>query len=539
MSEKKIQNLPLGTQDFEVLRSNDYLYVDKTKYVYDLITTSRVLFLSRPRRFGKSLLVSTFESVFRNKKELFDGLYIKEQTNYDWQEYPVIKLDMSAIPCSGENIKDFKKYLNAALGDIAENYQVTLEVDSAPERNFSVLINQLRKKTQKPVAILIDEYDAPLIKNISDEQKAIDAQEILKNFYSVMKSEDAHIKFLFLTGVSKFAKVSVFSGLNNLKDLGKDAKYAALLGYTQNELEGYFADRIEQLAQKENKTVSEILEKIKYWYNGYQFNENSDKVYNPFSTIYLFDTQTFSNYWFESGTPTFLIDLMKKNQYNLDEIENIWVGQEVFSVFDIKNMSIEPLLVQTGYLTIVDYSIERKDYDEKITYKLYYPNGEVKNSFLKYLSAQYSSVPVERIDTYIEKIREYLETKNIESLIKELNIFYTNIPYDVQLNYEKYYQGIFYVILKLLGISIEVEIHTNDGSIDAVIHTDDKIYIIEFKLGKTADKALAQIHKKNYAEKYQNQNKELILLGINFDMEKRKINDWKVGLGNIFPASSD
>ncbi|OGT94855.1 MAG: hypothetical protein A2298_03820, partial [Gammaproteobacteria bacterium RIFOXYB2_FULL_38_6] len=402
-NSKKLQNLPLGTQDFGVLRDNDYLYVDKTNYVYDLMTTSRVLFLARPRRFGKSLLVSTFEAVFRNRKELFDGLYIKEKTNYDWQEYPVIKLDMSAIPCSGEHSKDFEKYLNAALGDIAENYQVKLEADSTPQRNFSVLINQLRKKTGKPVAILIDEYDAPLIKNISDEPKAIQMQEVLKDFYVVMKSEDANIKFIFLTGVSKFAKVSVFSGLNNLEDLSKNPKYATLLGYTQNELEYYFADRIEQLAQKENKTIPEMLEKIKYWYNGYQFNENSEKVYNPFSLLHLFSTNHFEAYWYErSGMHGKLIKIIKNNRFDLSQIEQKIYEKEI-DLFDFKHIS--SLLLYTGYLTIENVCFNERGGKE---YKLSFPNHDIRYPFLRDILSEYANISMADISGHIDTIETCL-----------------------------------------------------------------------------------------------------------------------------------
>jgi hypothetical protein len=551
MSRKNLKPLPIGIQTFSKIIEEDYLYVDKTEKIYNLIKQGSVYFLSRPRRFGKSLLVSTLEEIFFGNKELFKDLWIYN-SDYDWKKHPVIRIDFSSIkPKTAEYLI---QSISNKIDKIAHHNNVKLEMDTYYEK-FEELISKLSEKGR--VVILIDEYDKPLIDNIDNSEIAIEFREILKGFYSVIKSSDQYIRFVLLTGVSKFSRMSVFSGLNNLDDISMDEKYASLLGITQKELEKYFDQHINILAEKKNVDRKKLLTEIKNWYNGYRFSYVDVTVYNPFSTLLLFGKNHFNNYWFNTATPSFLIKLLKNNKenYNLDDIVGQEYGEAAFGSYELDNLDIVPLLFQTGYLTIKDYE---HSYGEDL-YTLDFPNREVKTSFNKGILENFLYIKTGGSADYISKIRKALSEKDLDGMLEILKVVFANIPYDIQIKQEKYYQTVFFSIFLLLGFDIESECRTNKGRIDAVLNYGDKIYIFEFKLDDTAENAIKQIKENEYFQKYIKSEKnksqispagggqgvdkenrkgipyelpttnyELFLIGVNFSTEEKNIKDWIV-----------
>ena len=381
-SEQK--KLPLSIQSFEQLITEGAVYVDKTRHIYELLKPGfGAYFLSRPRRFGKSLLVSTLEAIFKNKRELFKGFWIYD-SEYVWEEYPVIKFDMSTV--DKDTDEHLKIGLEHAVRDNAENYGINLEEDT-PAYMFKSLILKLKEKYRSQVVVLIDEYDSAIIKHISNPVMARKNIEILHDFYSIVKAEGASLRFVVLTGVSKFAKTSIFSGLNNLINISMQEKYSPLLGLTQEELEIYFPEYIKAVAEKHSLTEKEVREKIKFWYNGYRFSEAEVKVYNPFSTLSLFEAKKFTNYWFVTGTPTFLTELIKSHDPDLQKFESeIRLMQNSFNSYEVDNLPLFPILYDTGYLTIKDYSVR----NNITAYSLIYPNFEVKSSLLDNLLVTYT-----------------------------------------------------------------------------------------------------------------------------------------------------
>ncbi len=506
--------LPIGIQTFSEIIENNYIYVDKTKLIHELITTGKTYFLSRPRRFGKSLLISTLEAIFKGKKELFQGLDI-ERMDYDWQTYPVIRISFGGNLYETRQV--IEKYLIESLEGIAQNDTVKLQKKEFPSM-LRELIKALAKKNR--VVVLIDEYDKPLIDNLTNQSVYRENRETLKAFYSIFKEMDEYLKFVFLTGVSKFSKVGVFSGLNNLEDITMDEHYSSLLGWTQKELESNFQTQIKSLAQREEETEQKIIKKIKYWYNGYRFSAKKLYVYNPFSTLLLFKQKSFKFHWFETGTPTFLIELMKKqNTFSLKEMVDNQVSEEAFSSYEIENLEVLPLLFQTGYLTI-------KNYDKQMRlYELGYPNFEVNNAFTERLIKTFSCLEPGMAEGYIVKLIRSLQSNDLENFFEILRVFFANIPYTIQLKQEKYYQTIFYLIFSLLGLRIQAEVTTNRGRIDAMVELKKSVYIFEFKLFGTHQEALAQIKEKRYYEKYLDSGKKIILVGVAFDPEERNIGE--------------
>jgi len=533
----KPQKLPIGIQTFKTIREDGYLYVDKTKAIYDLITTNSIYFISRPRRFGKSLLISTLKEIYEGNKELFQGLYIYN-TDFAWTTHPIIRLDFSGF--NKRSKEGLEKSVKNKLSEIALKYKIKINDNLLITDYFKSLISKLSKINK--VVVLIDEYDAPIIANMGkDNELAIELREFLKDFYTILKSEDEYLKFVLLTGVSKFSKAGVFSGLNQLQDITIDTRFADLLGWTQEELEKYFSAEIKNLAKKENLNSKEIIQKIKYWYNGYQFSDDlNKKVYNPFSTLLLFQKQKFYFHWFESGTPTFLINLLKEKKYNLAELENLELNATAFSAYEIEDLNPLSLLFQSGYLTIKNYE------DTSRLYTLGYPNYEVKNAFLDNLSRVYVE-PQIGLASYTYRFINYLKSNDLNGFFDLLRTLFANVPYDIHLKNEKYYQTIFYLIFALIGLeqNIDCEIKTNIGRIDAVIQIADQIYIFEFKLNGTKEEALAQIKEKKYFEKYlesartgrglfmhksKNSKKIIYLVGVEFrfDENERNIGEWIV-----------
>lgn len=505
-----------STYTFRTIIEGGYVYVDKTRYLYELVRqASGVYFLARPRRFGKSLMISTLEAIFKGEKDLFQGLWLYT-SDYQWQSYPVIRLDFSRHAVNSAD--RLEQVIDYYLEGIAQTYGITLGGFDYQSR-FDNLIQQLGRTTK--VVILIDEYDKPIIDNIGNLAEAKRIREMLKNFYTVIKAMDAHIRFVFITGISKFSKVGVFSALNHLTDLTMNPAFATALGITEEELRDNFREHISALAQRDGMTETALLQKMQQWYDGFCFVEHCQNVYNPFSTLQLFFHQRFANYWFETGTPTFLIHLIRERGYDLPQLAQLEVSELGFSTFEIESLEIIPLLFQTGYLTIKGYNAERQ------LYHLAYPNQEVENAFLVYLLEEFSTVQRGLNESYLWQLIDNLNARNFDNFFAVLNIFFANIDYDLHLNYEKYYQTIFYLIFLLLGVNVKAEVKTSRGRIDAVVEGTERIYLFEFKFGGSAATALKQIKTNAYHEKYRLKGKPLLLIGAKFDRKKRKVTEWK------------
>ena len=511
-----MKRLPIGIQTFRDIVQNDYLYVDKTEKIFDLVNNPKgVYFLSRPRRFGKSLLISTLNEIFEGNKELFNDQWIYN-ADYAWEKHPVVRIDFSKS--KARNSDELINYIVYQLDKTAQLYGITLE-----QTQYDIKFDELLTKLSgiNKVVVLIDEYDKPIIDNIENKELAIELREILKGFYTIIKACDEYIRFVLLTGVSKFSRAGVFSGLNNLKDLSMGMKYSSLLGITREEMEDSFKDHIDQFAESEGVSKPELIEKITDWYNGFCFSGTCEKVFNPFSMLLLFDNARFSNYWFESATPSFLIKLIKEKELDLKRLDGIKVDESAFSSYEIENLKVVPILFQTGYLTITDYDKERMEYT------LAYPNFEVKNSMTKCLAEAYSFVERELVHGYAWNLIDALRGHDFDTFFDTLRIFFANIPYDLQISKEKYYQTVFYLIFSLIGLKVEAEVKTNKGRIDAVI-IDKDIYIFEFKFDGDKDQALNQIKDKKYFEKYQGKGKKIYLFGVEF--ADRNVGEWVVEL---------
>jgi len=508
-----MKKLPLGIQTFSKLIKNDCLYVDKTRLIAELIETSDYLFLSRPRRFGKSLLVSTLAEIFAGNQELFQGLYIYDKI--DWQPYPVIVIDFNGISFSDEEV--FKASLSFFLDKVAGKYDLVLENQFIGDK-FAELIEKIAEKTQQKVVILIDEYDKPIVNFIDDLDKAVKNREILRDFFGILKYSDAFLRFIFITGVSKFSQVSIFSDLNHLLDITLSKQFAPLLGYTQNELESYFDKYIQTLCFELGFKKVKLLTKIKTWYNGYSWNAK-DQMYNPFSILNLFAMRRFSNYWFATGTPTLLIKLIKQTKREITEFENKTIPEIVFDNYNLENLNIFALLFQTGYLTITH--IDQKARTPQ--YVLNYPNFEVKEAFMSYIFESFTKNSLEEIQPAAEDLRTYLQTDNFEGFINLIKALLAKIPYPLHIEQEAYYHSLFYMISILMGVEIDLEVLTDKGRIDGVLTLENKIYLIEFKYGKAGtqmdtltNQAIKQIQTKNYGERFLNESRPRLLLGIGF-----------------------
>jgi hypothetical protein len=511
------KHLPLGIQTFSDIIEGGYLYVDKTQDIYNFFAEKgKYYFLSRPRRFGKSLLTSTLYEIFSGNKELFKDLWIYDKIQ--WKAHPVITLDFMTINAETPDI--LKSSLKQFTIDCGQGFGISVEKERNYKDAFVKLIKELSK--QGRVVVLIDEYDKPIIDFVENKEIALKNREILRNFYSILKSVDKYIEFVFITGVSKFSKVSIFSDLNNLNDITLDEKYATLLGYTQEELSRYFQDRMEDLPEKKSKQQWEEI--IKKRYNGYSW-DGKHFVYTPFSILNFFQKKKLANYWFESGSPSFLVRLIKQYRVDVKKLENHKVGESVFNSFDIDQMHVVSLLFQAGYLTIK--KIETTE-QEKRFYYLSYPNSEVKESFIENLLADFSLRYPDEISVTVEGLKQYLREANLEGFFNSLRAIFAQIPYDIFIkDREAYYQTVIFLILKLIGIDIQTEVETNLGRIDAVIETKDTIYIIEFKM-QSAQSALAQIKEKKYFERYLASKKAIKLIGVEFDIESRNLSEYRV-----------
>jgi len=506
-----MQVLPLGIQTFSEIIERDNLYVDKTQHIHGLLRAGKYFFLSRPRRFGKSLLLSTIKSIYQGRKDLFKGLWI--ENNWKWEQvHPVIHIGFSSI---GYKTMGLETALNKILDQEADKFGLEL-INKDYDQKFKELIEKLSKKNA--VVLLIDEYDKPIIDYLDDIPQAKAHQKILKSFYSIIKDTGTHIQFLMITGVSKFSKVSIFSELNNLTDLTIHPKFTTLVGYTQEELEHYFEEGFQELTGALAPTKAKLLAKIKEWYNGYSW-DGENFVYNPFSILSFFGAGKFRNFWFTTGTPTFLIKLLKKRQ--LIDLTQIEVDQGAFESYDIENLDTFPLLFQTGYLTI-------KSEEEFGIFTLDYPNKEVKESMLRHLIGTFRDDSPARTTPIVIKLRKAFLENDYKKIITIINSLFKSIPSHIFIKEkEAYYHSVVFLVFQYLGQFIDAEVNTSDGRIDAVVQTDTHVYIVEFKLDESADIAIQQIQEKGYGEKYQALEKQVVGLGINFSSTTKSVADWK------------
>ncbi len=512
VSLQPMKKLPVGIQTFKEIIDADFLYVDKTKQLYQLISGGKYYFLSRPRRFGKSLTLSTIKEIFEGNKALFKGLWIEK--NWDWgHTNPVLHLHFDAM---GYKDKGLKGAMETFLKAEGKKHDIFLQEEGAGSL-FRELLIKLNEKYSRKVVVLIDEYDKPIIDFIEEVDKAKAQQEVLKSFYAVIKSSDQYIRFLLITGVSKFSKVSVFSDLNNLEDITIDRRFSTLVGYTQEELEKYFEPHLTVIQKEENISKAVLLKQIKHWYNGYTWDVKH-YVYNPFSVLSFFNKRTFHNFWFSTGTPTFLIKLLKEQVFY--DLENVEVDSSVFESYSLDNMDLSALLFQTGYLTI-------KKVDEYGVYTLSYPNQEVKESMLRHLIGAFRHESKSVNTPFVVKLRHAFFANDTATAISIINSTFKSIPSHLFLaKKEAYYHSLIHLVFTLLGQFLESEVHTSDGRVDAVLKTDKHIYILEFKLDKSAALALKQIKEKKYADRFLNQGKTVIGLGINFSSENKAVDGW-------------
>ena len=511
-----MKKLPIGMQNFKTLIKENYIYIDKTKTIYQLVSgkMGRYFFLSRPRRFGKSLLVSTLKELFLGNKELFKNLWIYN-SDFKWKSHLVISLDFSTI--GHRTAEELTNNISWKLEQVGQENEIYITSVPSIEAKFQYLITQLSKI--KKVVILIDEYDKPLIDHINNPEEAFRQQEILRSFYSVIKASD--VEFVFLTGVTKFSKTSVFSGLNNLIDLTILPEMGGLLGYTQLEVDKYFCSYANAIAENKNQTIEHIKAGMRAWYNGYQFSETALKVYNPFSVLSYLSTQRLSNYWFETGTPFVLINLIKINNYPIENIQNSKLNDLDLASMEINHIKLIPLLFQTGYLTIKSYDEESRNYT------LDYPNEETKVAFLYSIMDYLMHISVSATSAILLDIIKSLKDNDLNQFFQNLNVFFSGIPYTIQEGTERYYQSCFYILMKLTSAYIRAEEVTNVGRIDAIIINEKTIYIFEFKVNQSADIALQQIEDKKYFEPYLLDNKKIIAVGVNFNTSQRNIDSWK------------
>ena len=515
-AQETLKFLPVSTSTFRKIIHGGYLYVDKTKWIYKLIREPYgVYFLARPRRFGKSLLISTLDEIFQGNRELFKDLWLYDSP-YQWEEHPVIRIDFSQDKVT--NASELVQSIHWNLRLLARQHHVTLMGETYTQQ-FRDLIFQLSAQAQ--VAILIDEYDKPILDNIENIEQAQRIREVLKGFYGVIKAMDAHIRFVLLTGVSKFSQVGVFSDLNNLQDLTLDRCYTALLGITQAELERDFYPYLQAFADQQGDSLATLLAQFQFWYNGFCFSDACQLVYNPFSLLKALKARKFSSYWFETGTPTFLLKLIKTRGYDVRELEQLDIPAMAFSTYEIERLDIVPLLFQTGYLTIKAYNPKNR------RYRLSYPNYEMEHAFLTHLFDMFGQLGKAVAVHYLGQLAAALQEKHWPQFFLVLNTLLANIPYDIQIKQETYYQSIFHLIFKLVGLEINAEVRTNRGRIDATLELESDIFIFEFKLDGSAAEALAQIKEKEYFARYQLAGKTLHLVGVNFEMEKRGVGEWR------------
>lgn len=508
---------PIGIQNFEKIRKEGYFYVDKTALIYRMVKTGSYYFLSRPRRFGKSLMISTLEAYFQGKKELFEGLAV-EKLEKDWIKRPIFHLDLNIEKY--DRLESLDNILNRALTEWEKLYGA-----EPSERSFSLrfagVIRRAYEQTGQRVAILVDEYDKPLLQAIGNEALQNEYRNTLKPFYGVLKTMDGCIKFGILTGVTKFGKVSVFSDLNNLIDISMDERYISLCGMTGQEIRDNLQEDLQELADKLKMSYEEAFAELKKRYDGYHFVENTEGIYNPFSLLNTFYKMKFGSYWFETGTPTYLVELLKRSDYDLERMAHEETDIDVLNSIYGDEQPI-PVIFQSGYLTI-------KGYDEEFgLYRLGFPNEEVEEGFIRFLMPFYTRFNKIEAPFEIQQFVREVRAGEIDAFFRRLQSFFADTPYELVKDLELHYQNVLFIVFKLVGFYVKAEYHTSYGRVDLVLQTDKYIYVMEFKLDGTAEEALQQINEKEYAQPFLSDNRKLFKIGVNFSAKTRNIEQWIV-----------
>lgn len=513
------RKLPIGIQTFERIRREGYLYVDKTKLVWDLVSTGDPKFLSRPRRFGKSLLISTFEAYFEGRKELFEGLAI-EKLEEKWDKHPVLHLDLNAEKY------DTIESLNAILSYQLTQWEILYgkgENENTLTNRFKGVIQRAYERTGKGVVVLVDEYDKPLLQAMHNEELMEAYRTTLKAFYGVLKSTDRYLRFVFLTGVTKFSQVSVFSDLNQLNDISMNRNYATVCGLTKQELMDNFTPELEKLAEENEMSFDEAVEMMTRQYDGYHFHPKGEGMFNPFSVLNAFDKNEFGDYWFQTGTPTFLVKSLKKADYDLRTLmDGVEASAINFTEYRAEANNPIPLIYQSGYLTI-------KDYDKRFKiYMLGFPNDEVRYGFLNFLVPFYTPITDDKKGFYIGQFIQELENGEIDAFMQRFEAFFADFPYELNDKTERHYQVVVYLIFKLMGQFTQAEVHSAQGRADAIVQTPKYVYVFEFKLNGTAEEAIQQINDKGYAAPFQTDPRQIVKVGVEFSAELRNVKRWLV-----------
>jgi len=515
-----MRKMPIGIQDFEKLIQDGYVYVDKTERIYQMVTQGGYYFLSRPRRFGKSLLISTLEALFLGKREVFKGLAIDNKPDIDWAVYPVFRLDLNTENYNAKESLDVQ--LDVFLGNMEKLYGKDDREKTFGSR-FTGLIRRAYEKTGRRAVILVDEYDKPMLQAIGNPELQEAYRSTLKGFYGALKSMDAYIRFAILTGVTKFSKVSVFSDLNNLRDISMAPDYSDICGMTEKELLSNFGEEIRNLAAANGMTEEQCVSAMRVRYDGYHFEENAPGMYNPFSVLNTFANNKFGSYWFETGTPTYLVTLLQRADYNLEQLSSLSIDADVLSSVDSESESPIPVIYQSGYLTI-------RGYDQRFgTYQLGFPNEEVEEGFTKFLMPCYIHPRGRKYPFSVSNFVRDVEAGDTCQFIKRLRTLFADTPYELVRDLENHYQNVLWLLFKLMGFYTQAEYHTSDGRIDLVVKTPKYCYVMEFKLDGTAQQALDQISDKNYALPFALNGQKIIRLGISFNKGTRNIDEVLVG----------
>jgi len=526
MPEKKLKSLPIGISDFKKIIEENKLYIDKTEYIYKLLEND-YYFLSRPRRFGKSLLISTLYYLFKGEKELFKDLWIAKNTDFPFKKHPVIVFDFSLI--ENRSVEELEKSLKTIIGEYYTNY-TSSELDISKDTLkilFRRLILDSFKTYNEKVVILIDEYDKPIIDNlfIGNGNNRLDVakanRDRLRDFYGVLKGYDiqAVTEFVFITGITKFSRMNIFSALNNLIDITMDEKFNSMLGITQKEIELYFKDHITAFSSKLNVDEETIINRLKEYYNGYKFSENKEKVYNPFSLLNCFNNFKFENYWSQTGVPYYLANMLKDRDYYIPDLdEGIELSKDELTSFELDNLDPVVVLFQAGFLTIVDYKLIKEKY------VLGFPNKEVKSTFNSLMLSKIYKL--EKANNFAADIFEAFYFGEVEKGLEIFKTIFSSIPYTLLSkvkDYESFYHNLFYMMISTAGLYVTSELLTSKGRIDCVITTDKYVYIIEFKCNQSPDVAIKQIKEKGYADRFKNDKRKIYLIGINFNTETKEI----------------
>lgn len=512
------RKFPIGIQSFESLRREKYLYVDKSELIYLLANTGKPYFLARPRRFGKSLLISTLDAYFSGKKELFEGLAINRYEK-EWKKYPVLHMDLNAEKFDAES------QLNGIISNYLTQWEAIYgkgEDEASLSLRFRGVIRRASEQTGLAVVVLIDEYDKPLLQSINNPELHTIYKNILKAFYGVLKSADQWLRFYLLTGVTKFGQVSVFSDLNQLNDISMNPRYNAICGLTWQEIADNFAPELEELTAREQLTADELRLRMKRMYDGYHFMYGQEGIFNPFSVLNTLSRQEFQRYWVQTGTPTFLVELLKQSDYDLRNLEGVALGVDDFANYRADASAPIPVIYQSGYLTI-------KDLDRELGfYRLGFPNDEVRYGFLSFIASFYTSVASQQQPFYLGQFVHELRAGKVEAFMNRLRAFFADFPYELNDRTERHYQVVFYLVFKLLGQFVDAEVSSARGRADAVVKTSDYIYVFEFKLDGTAQAALRQIDEKGYLLPYTADHRTLIKVGASFSAADRNIGEWLI-----------